>query len=311
MNGNDAWRAVAELAASQHGAFNRNQAAPHQLNARQLRAAALAGQLRRPLSDVYVFASHPKTFRQRCMVASLAGAVVSHSSAATLHDFDGFGESGGPIDVCFERTRARKLTDTRLHTWTNTDANDVTTVDGIRCTSKARTLFQLGAVCTRDQVEVALDSALRQGAAPAWIEQTAHRLRRPGPTGGGVLFDLMSDPSRAGALSESVFEHLVEHLLSIPGLPPVVRQHPVVTTDGTKRLDLAFPDVMLGIECHSRRHHSGPSRGRADTHRDVHLAAVGWEIIYVSWELAHNPAELIPLVRSTYEHRSRLLRGTG
>lgn len=312
MNGNDALGAVAELAASQHGAFTRNQAATNSISSRQLRRARDRGRLRQPLSDVYVFASHPETFRQRCCIASLAGAVMSHRCSAILHNFDGFPErTNSRVEVCFERRRERTLPGAIVHTWSDTDKLDITTIDGIRCTSIARTLFQLGAVCDRDHVEIALDSALRSGAPPAWIEETALRLVRPGPTGGNVLLTLMYDPSRRGALSESALEHLVKRVLAVPGLPAPVRQHRVQLAGGERRLDLAFPDVMLGIEGHSRRHHFGPRAANDDATRDLELAAAGWEVIYVTWSMASDPATLIPLIERTYRTRERMLRSTG
>ncbi len=307
MNGNDAWRAVAELAASQHGAFNREQAASNQIDAQRLRRAVDAGTIRKVLSDVFVFISTADSWLQRHMVASLAGGVISHGSAAALHGLDGFSRRGTGIDVCFTRGSERRIEGAAVHRWRYTSPSDITEVEGIACTSVARTLFQLGATCSAAQVEVALDSALRAGANPAWIEDTATRLVRPGPTGGRVLLDLMYDPARDGALSASVLEKVIERVLAEPRLPMAVRQHPVMIGGQQKRLDLAFPDVKLGIEGHSRTHHWGRIKEDADNLRDLQVAAQGWEVIYVTWHLAHQPQVLLDLVVEIYEQRHKLL----
>lgn len=314
MNGNDALRAVAEIAASQHGAFNRSQATENSVNAQQLRRAVASGRLRRPLSDVFVFVSAPKTQRQRLMIASLAGAVISHRSAAQLHNLDGVNLPRNAIEVCFERGKDRDLAGLEFtvitHTWSYSSRDDITVVDGVRVTSIARTLVQLGAVCSVETVECALDSALRQGASARWIEATWMRCRRRGPWGGDKLKHVMYDPGRAGALSESVFERLVERLVDLPGLPRPVRQHQVDTPAGRKRLDLAFPEARLGIEAHSRQVHFGVATESGDNLRDLALAAEGWEILYITWGMAQEPAFFLESLKRTYARRVALYRAS-
>ena len=232
MNGNDVLRSVAKIAASQHGVFSRSQAADKKITAQQLRRAVASGRLRRPLSDVFAFASSPDSHRQPLMVASLAGAVISHRSAAWIHGLDGISASRDLVEVCFERGKHRDLRalgNVVMHTWSFTSRDDVAVVDGIRVTSIARTLVQLGSVCAIDVVESALDSALRNGASPQWIRSTWKRLRRTGPRGGNVLEAVMYDPSRSGALSESELERVVERVLRDPALPTPVRQFQVET----------------------------------------------------------------------------------
>jgi len=307
MNGNDAWCAVAELAASQHGVFHRDQAAQHLLNAQHLRRAVHAGRLRIVVSDVFAFLSSPETWLQRHMAVSLVGGVASHRSAAALHQLDGFRRAGLLIEVCFPRNKERRLPGVTTHRWRETDPVDIDRVDGVRCLSIARTLFQLGAVCSPAHVEVALDSAIRNGASLDWIEATAQRLKRPGNTGGSVLRAVLADPARQGAVSESVLERLIERVLTDRRFPRPVRQHPVALPSGQRRLDLAFPDVRLGIEGHSRRHHFGRAAVESDNYRDLELAAAGWEVLYVTWQMAHQPKELVELVAATYNQRRSML----
>lgn len=307
MNGNDAWSAVAELAASQHGVFHRSQAASFNINAQHLRRAVHGGRLRLRIPDVFAFPSTPDSWLQRHMAVSLVGGIASHRSAAALHQLDGFRQIGPRTEVCFARNKERRIQNVTIHRWRYTDVNDITAVDGIRCLSVARTLFQLGAVCTPDQVEAALDSALRSGAPLRWISDTADRLQRPGPTGGNVLRKILQDPRRSGALSESLLERIIERVVADNRLPAVVRQHPVHLSSGWRRLDLAFPDVRLGIEGHSRRHHFGRSPVEADHDRDLELAAAGWEVLYVTWKMAHEPEALVDRIVAIYQKRASQL----
>lgn len=305
--GPHSWRTLARHASVHHGAFSRAMASAAGLNARKLRSAATKGLLDRPLSDVFVFANSPDGFRRRCAVASLAGATVSHDSAAALHGLDGFAEPvSGRIHVCFPRDHKRLLPGYFVHTWSRTRPRDIATVDGIRCTSVARTLVQLGLNHDRAVVEVALDSALRKGASPRWIEETYHRLKRPGPTGHGVLGSILTDPARTGELTESLLETIVEEAISDPALPRPIRQHRIRLSSGVRRFDLAFPDALLAIEGHSRRFHFGSAADERDNLRDIEVAAAGWEVLYITWGLAHEPRLFLRFVKQTYHRRRRL-----
>ncbi len=233
------------------------------------------------------------------------GAVASHRAAAALHGFDGF--RPGTVEVCVPRNLESNDRNAIVHGWRRSDEADVVVIDGIRATSVERTLAQLGAVVERRKVEQALDGALRDGLSPVALEQTLERLWRPGRTGVGTLRRLIDDPRRTGMLPDSWFERLVQHVANAAGLPPVVLQHEVRVASGRRRLDLAYPDVKLGIEAHSRRFHFGPTRTEADNIRDLELAAIGWEVVYVTWGMAHEPVELVRHLQAIYRARSRLV----
>lgn len=306
----DPWASLAELASTRHGVFTRKQAASGGLSNYRLRTAVRSGRVHQPLSDVFVFASHHVSFRQRCAVASAAGALVSHTSAAALHGFDGYANRRqGVVEICFARNKKRVMpAGFAVHTWRRTHPNDITEVDGIMCTSIARTLVQLGLNEPRERVERALDSALRNGAPARWIERTLGLLRRPGPTGFQVLEAIIADPARSGQLSESVLEAVVEKAIADPDLPAPARQFEVEVASGSRRFDLAFPDAKLGVEAHSRRFHWGVASGEADNLRDFELAAEGWEVLYITWGMAHQPALFMRFLKRTYHQRRHLLQ---
>ncbi len=310
MRVDDAWRAVLELAASQYGSFNRRQAADRNVTSRRLRRAELCGELRRPLPDVFVLTAAPVTWHQQLKVQTLLGqAVASHRAAAHLHGLDGFGSSA--LEVCIPRDDERLERKVRTHSWRRTEPEDLVEIDGIPCTSVARTLVQLGSVVARWRVEKALDSALRSGVSAVWIEDTLERLWRPGKTGAGTLRRIIDDPRRLGALPDSWFERLLQQALDAPGLPPAELQYEVRTGSSVRRLDLAYPEVKLGVEAHSRRFHFGPARTESDNLRDLELAAVGWEVIYVTWSMAHEPAALVRQLTAIYQSRLGLVERDG
>ena len=199
----DAVRAVAELAASQHRAFTRRQAAELNFDKGRVATAKRRGWLDEPYPGVLVINGSEDGWRQRLMAAMLAAgghAVASHRSAARLHHLDGFEE----VDVV-------ELSVTRDHRWRGgddvvahhvaaIDAADVLAVGGIPCTGLARTLADLGIGCratrrtpgadfgptTRRQP--AVDPADRRSSPPA---RPVGRRRAPPPA--------VDDPVRRSA----------------------------------------------------------------------------------------------------------------
>ena len=311
MNQSDThWVSLAELASTRHGVFTRKQASEIGISNKRLRTAVGSARVRQPLSDLFVFASHPVSFRQRCAIGSLAGGVISHRSAARLHCLDGYtADLSGEVEVSFDRSAKRPMpAGFRVHTWRRTHRNDIIEIDGVNCTSIARTLVHLGLNEPRDRVEQALDSALRNGASARWIEKTLGQLRRPGRTGLQVLEEIIADPARSGRLSESVLEKVVEQAIADPDLPRPVRQHEITVGSGTRRFDLAFPRAKLGIEAHSRIFHWGAAKNETDNLRDLELSAEGWEVLYITWGMAQEPQLFLRLLKRTYLERLRLLQ---
>lgn len=308
MLDDDTWRAVSELAASQHGRVTTTQAALHSIGRRRLDRARRDGLVERELPGVLRFTAVPDTWQGRLSAATLSmQGVASHRAAARLHGLDGFTDA--PLEVTVARGRMPCSTDLVLHRWTDPEPEfDHTVVDGIACTSLAATLAQLGAVVSWHRVEQALDDALRQGTSLAWIQGTVERLHRPGPSGTATLVRLLADERRSGRLPDSWFERLCQRILARAGLPDPELQHEITLPDGRQvRLDLAWPRLRLAVECHSRRYHFGPAREAADHARDLALAAAGWEVLYMTWHHKRHPDEFVPHLQAVLATRAHLL----
>ncbi len=251
---------------------------------------------------MFTLSSTTSGWKPRLMVASLAGGAASHRAAAALHGLDGI--RPGVLDVSVPREVQGWFPGCRVHHWSYTDEADIVLVDGIRTTSVARTLVQLGRVVSAATVEQALDSALRYGHRLEDIEAVLRRLWRPGPTGAGVLRAVLESSDRSAAVPDSWFESVLFKLLRNHTTLEPVLQHEVATATGTtRRLDLAFPDVKLGVEAHSRAFHFGASKGNRDMDRHLELAAAGWQIIYVTWAMTRSPDELVASIASSYHAR--------
>lgn len=296
------WRALAELAVSQHGVFTTKQAERHGVSCKRLRAALARGQLRQLARGVYVFAAIGIGQRQLLMAADLLGATASHGSAAHLHRLDGF-EDPDQVDVSVAHGRRLVLPGATVHHWRYDSRHDITSVDGIRCTSIARTLVQLGAVAEPDEVERALDSALRRGVSLDWIVWTLERLKRPGVTGVCVLEDILADPERIVRV-DSPLERDLADALRAAGLPMPVAQFEIATPLGTFRADFAYPQQRVLIEAHSMEFHGGDGPTDRDMRRHLALVAQGYDVVYLTAAMLADPQKWLPLVRAALERAS-------
>ncbi|HEX6656857.1 MAG TPA: hypothetical protein VF065_02170 [Ilumatobacter sp.] len=260
---------------------------------------------------VLAVAGHPDTWEQRLMLATLScggHGVASHRAAARLHGLDGF-DGEGHVEVSIENCHRLRLPADMGATVHHVDrldpALDVVVVRGIRSTGLARTLSDLGSVCTTRDVRRALTDARRRGSSLQWIRETAQRCHRPGQAGTGRLLRILDAVPHEGGVPESWFEELIAECLADPTFPPVVAQYTILDRHGAfiARVDLAIPSVRLGIEAHSRRFHFGPDAEPLDEQRDLAVAAVGWELLYLGWHAAKRPSEVRAIVRRVVETR--------
>jgi hypothetical protein len=307
----DAVRAVAELAASQHGAFTRRQAVAKKLSRARIATAVRTGWLVERPSGVLAITGHPDTWEHRMTIATLAGGghgVASHRSAARLHGLDGF-DCDTHVEVTVDnRHRLRLPADlgaTVHHVDRLETELDVVMLRGIPATGLARTLADLGSVCATRDVRRALTDVRRRGSSIQWIRQTAERCHRPGQAGTGQLLRLLDAIPHEGGVPESWFEELLAECIADPAIPPVVAQYRILDRHGAfvARVDLAIPSARLGIEAHSRRFHFGPDAERLDEQRDLAVAAVGWELLYLGWHAAQRPSEVRAVIRRVVEAR--------
>ncbi len=101
-----------------------------------------------------------------------------------------------------------------------------------------------------------------------------------GRAGTAQLRELIATRSAGQAPTESPLEDRLVRLFRRHGLPEPVRQHEVGLGDGcVVRIDLAYPDVKLGIEADGRVWHSGRADFTRDRQRANGLAGVGWTLL--------------------------------
>jgi hypothetical protein len=204
------------------------------------------------------------------------GAVVGLRSAARLHRLDGFANDDS-IDTL--TSASHHALAEKVHRTRTLRPDDIVEVGGFPCTSLARTLFDLGRVCNSDEVELALESALR-GPDPrrpdVWNEVLLadleeRTIRVVARTGGTVLRTVLrrrpKDCRPTGSFAETKFDQATRRA----AMEPFQRQLDVRIFDKKGRLlHHFFPDFMdvsrlILIEVNG----AGPRDGQAMTTRDL------------------------------------------
>jgi len=301
-------RAVGEFVASRHGVFTRKQASQLGLSkediARLVRDGAVASLTR----SVLCFTSYPTTWRQAAYAATVDGsAVASHATAGALHRLDGCElRPDGPF-VSVEYSRRSNRLGVVAHRSCDLSEDDITEVDGIRCTTIARTICDLAgdATVSTDDLIRMIDDVQRRGTSMLWLLQVANRLRRPGRAGPTRVIAIVERRQNGYRVPDSFFERLLARCLKSPWLVGIERQYELRDADGLviARFDLAVPWVRLGIEGHSRSFHLGEHPERYDEDRDLATAAEGWDIAYLGFAASKAPAAVCATIERIVRRR--------
>lgn len=159
-------------------------------------------------------------------------------------------------------------------------AGDTCSVDGIPCTTPARTLVDCAAVVALETLCAMVDTAFHRGLChPSNVRAAAVRASRaPGRKGLRNLEAAMSVWT-SGARPGSPAEARPLRCLERWGIPTPQRQYVVRDADGNfvARLDFAWPGRKRGLEYDGEEHH-GPRRWAADEERQARIESLGWKI---------------------------------
>lgn len=306
MQFDEASRALVELAASRHNAFHTLEAAEINITDRRLRRAAGRGEIYRLAPAVWAISGIGSSPKQtlRAAVLSVPASAATLESAVWLH---GWMESAPPTaQVWAPPNRRSAALATTFRAAQVEPLTDIVLVDGIRTLNKAATLCLLGTVAHPTVVERCLDAFLLT-ESEGWLNQTLLRFDARKPKGPQVLRDILASPHRTRGVAESWMERVTTKLISLPWMPELVLQHPVEVRGRRFRIDIACPDLKLGIEAHSRTYHFGPSKEDADNVRDLLLASAGWDIVYVTYSQLRRPSEFTRLFAQMAKARARQL----
>jgi hypothetical protein len=298
---------VSALARRQHGTITRSQLDSAGLSDRALRRLVSDGVLERAAPGVYVVGGSPDTWHRRLSVElHRAGplSVVSHRAAAGLIRLDRY--RPGHLDLAAPWASARTGNGVDLHRSCDLPARDRTVVDGLPVTTPTRTLIDMGRYVSSTRLGSMIDDAVRRRLTS--YEELAARhaeLARPGRAGIRTVAEALADRPCGAAVPGSPFEVIVRQLLIDAGIPVPVLQHPVPCDDMTYVLDLAWPALLVAVECDGFRFHRTPEQLEWDDRRRTELGRRGWLVHHVTWrQYRRDPDELVAEVRRSLSLRS-------
>jgi hypothetical protein len=305
---------VLRLFAAQFGVAATSQLADLGVTDRTLARARQRGVVRPVLRSVVELAEFPPTFRQRCMAAQLFGGERSLLEATTAGHL--YGLRAMPIRPIRLVTATRRRGDVpdwlhvRFSTWTDLDDVSVRD-DGLRIARPLPMLLGLATHLDDRRFERAAEDAWHLGLATP--QQAAAYLA--GMAGRGRIgfprFARWVDRAIVRARpAQSGLELEVAAAAVAAGLPEPARQHPVRLADGTLiHLDLAWPDLRLGIEPGHSWWHGGDLGQRADQQRKRACAAVGWHVENYDETAGRNLRAVGAEIAEIYRQRSKLFSG--
>jgi hypothetical protein len=283
----DSYRKLGSLAQAQHALISKTQAVANGLHEHQVKHLLTTDRWVVVYDNVYRLAGAPETVSQRRMAAVLAVesfSAVSHRAAAEMY---GLWVSTPPtVEISTTRKCSPELEGVVVvHRLEDLHERWVTAVDGIPCTTVARTLVDLGAVLPEREVARCLDRALGRSlvTVPA-VEAARKAVARRGRRGAGVVSRVLA-PHLAREPVAGVFEARMARLLSAQGLPPGVPEYEVWTEAGAfvARVDFAYPELRLAIEVDGFAAHSSVDAFRHDRSRQNALVSAGWTVLRFTW----------------------------
>lgn len=275
---------VYRLAERQLALITTAQALALGMTTRQIAGRVHAGIFLRVHRGVYRVAATPPTSEQCLLAACLAAgpaAAASHRSAAVLWALRGV--TGSIPELTVPGDSKPVLRGVVVHR-SPLVGGDVRRRGPIPVTCLPRTLLDLAGVAP-ELAEGALDDAVVRGLTTLGsVERLLDRTGGNGRAGTTLLRALVAARSSGQAPTESPLEDRLVGLLRRRGLPEPMRQHEVALPDGgVVRLDLAYPDVKLGIEADGRVWHSGRADFARDRRRANRLARMGWTLLRYGW----------------------------
>lgn len=261
-------------------------------------------------AGVYRIAGAPVTSHQRILAAALATRAPAPHRAATSV----WGAELGPTpprEVLVANGRHPRPPGVVVHRTTRLDPKDITRRHGIPVTNPLRTLVDLGAVATPEQVELALDSfTSRKLITVAGARAYREKLAGSGQRGVGVLGEVLDGRVLGDQVADSVLEPMMARLCRDHGLPMPAFQVWVLVDGVWRRLDFAYLEEMIDLEVDGYEHHGGSyERWEDDLDRDAALTAAGWRVLRVSKAgITRRSAKLAGRIRTTLDLRCRALR---
>ena len=283
----------------QHGLISRRQARKIGMTDDQITWRSKTGRWVRAGKGVYRHATAPETPLSRLLAACLAcNGVASHRSAAALHGIDGYRLDRLEAVVPWKRKPIIKGVE--LHRTTQMPLTKPVTRDGIPCTWIGRTVLDVAAVVSPEQLDHTIDAVLRQGLlrlSDLFTVLVTHS--RQGRTGCGPLREALAERWGDSTVPLSAWSRMVLDLLVDYGLARPTMEYRIVDPSGEflAQVDLAYPRHRVAIELDSKQWHLNSVSFERDPRRRNALTVFGWTVLTFTWsDYVDRPGQLCATV---------------
>jgi very-short-patch-repair endonuclease len=218
-------------------------------------------------------------------------SLVSHLTAAAFLHLEGVRADALHVTIPSRCWRGRGESEVIVHRSLWLPKHHRRRVDGIPCTSAARTIVDCAALLDLEALETALESARRMGLATTTTVSRA--LASGGRRTGATAMRRVLAAAETRPL-ESRLEVKLARLLRSSALAPSVAQFPV----GPYRLDRAWPAFRVAVEADGFQHHGSRLQWKRDRRRLAVIEAAGWRIVHVTWDdVTREPARTLDRIR--------------
>jgi predicted transcriptional regulator of viral defense system len=297
---------VGRLAERQHGVISLDQLQLCGLSPSAVRQRVATGRLTRIHRGVYAVGHGRLTLRGHWMAAVLAygpTAVLSHRSAAALH---GIRPDNRPkTDVTLPGPSARRRPGIDVHRSTTLEPKDITTVDGIPCTTLARTLLDLAEVVDRRGVKKAVDQA---EVRRKFDLRATHDVlsRAAGRRGAAVLGQVLAEYD-GPTLTDRELEERFFVLCQDASVPkPEVNVWITLEEGVAYKADFVWRSERLIVETDGWGSHGTRNAFESDRRRDRRLKLAGWDVIRFTWrDVEREPDEVTATLTALWAARAR------
>jgi very-short-patch-repair endonuclease len=300
---------LGSVAVGQHALITADQLADLKVTRNQRAHLLATGHIVKVGPHVYLLNGAPFTWQARIAAAWLAygaEAVVSHRSAAALYSLEGFDQQKVVHVSVPAGLSPRRRKDVQFHRCLDFELIRPERRQNILVTDPARLILDLYAseqnpeVARRGLFSARKKKLVTWAALEECLEQHARKGRRRIK---GLRADL--DLYRRTGCPETSFEDAIRQLVMDAGLSEPELQHWVTTPGGRYRIDVAFPELRVGIEGKSKKDHLTDDAFESDPVRDAELGIAGWFIIHVTWGQLHgDPAGVVRRVQRALVSRS-------
>lgn len=291
-------RSLLSLASRQGGVVSRSQALDHGHTRSSIDHRLRSGSWTRTGRGIYrLLPAGDERDLLRGAVVALPDPVVSHASAGRLLGLSGIPRTSPTVTVRahtthrFEGVRVcRSVAGIPMRH--RTERLDLPT------TTLARTVVDLAAHMQTDAWDRMAQEAVVSGSCSMRdLAEVAAAVCGQGRPGSAAVAAFLEGTES----SLSTLERRTADLLRPLG---ALAQYPA-PWDQNQRLDFAFPEAKLAVECDSRRWHSSADRFDRDRRRDREALRHGWIIIRITWaDLHERPDEVLRTIVVLLDERT-------